>query len=97
MDLDLEHRKIMDLLGELHALKNTFLSFVEALKPAPVDDWLFIEDVMRIFKKSNKTIQYWCQKGFLPCRRMGRTTYFLKSEIYTLVEQKVSFLNNQEL
>lgn len=48
-------------------------------------EWLHTEDVMKIFKKSEKTIYNWRQSRALRHKIIGGTAYYLKSDVYKLV------------
>ena len=84
MDFDLEYRKIMELLGELHELRKVLSGLADAIRNPAKDEWLHITDVCKIFKKSERTIYRWEKKKDLKSRIFGGAVYFLKSELFKL-------------
>lgn len=52
------------------------------------EEWLHTEDVMVIFKKSERTIYNWRKSGALKYRMQGGTAYYLKSDIYRILDNE---------
>ncbi|NQX39070.1 Helix-turn-helix domain-containing protein [Pedobacter steynii] len=79
-------RQILNLQTEN---TSTLMQIINSLKPIPVDEvWLHTEDVMKLFKKSEKTLYNWRQKGLLRYKIIGRTVYYLRSDIYQILSKE---------
>ena len=88
ISIDQNHDTIISILKEqLSALKELLSQNYRALEvhsPKEEETWLHTEDVMKIFKKSEKTIYNWRQSKNFRCKMMGGTMYYLKSDVYKL-------------
>lgn len=51
------------------------------------EEWLLVEDLMRIFKKTARTIYTWTKEGKFETLIHGRTTYYRKSDVYKLLKK----------
>jgi len=86
-------RPIFKALKEIFCLHkentNTLIQIINSLKPIPADEvWLHTEDVMKLFKKTEKTLYNWRQKGLLRYKIIGRTVYYLRSDIYQILNKE---------
>jgi excisionase family DNA binding protein len=45
-----------------------------------------VKEVARLFRRSERTIREWVRKGRLKPVRIGRSVYFLRSEVERLLE-----------
>lgn len=87
---------IFNMQKELAALiqENKRL-ILQMLKETPLpgfdehdDQLLDTADVMRFFKKTERTIYTWRMRGLLPFIIYSGTIYFLKSEVYRLLRNQ---------
>lgn len=85
-------RYILNALREIHALQtentNKLLQTINSQKPVSQEEvWLHTEDVMKLFKKSERTIYNWRKSGVLRCEVIGGTAYYLRSDIYRILNK----------
>lgn len=75
------HEKLAEIIH--HQMEQYILleRLMEVPKVAAADELLDTNDLMRIFKKSDKTIYDWRKRGFLPFIKIGPTYYYWKSEV----------------
>lgn len=83
-------RLILHILRQILSLQtentNKILHTINSQKPIHEDEvWLHTEDVMKLLKKSERTIYNWRQSGELRHKIVGRTTYYLRSDIYRML------------
>lgn len=83
---------LLHTLRELLKIQTEQLSVLLKLVPAelPVKEeevWLHTDEVMKVFKKSERTIYNWRKGGDLRYKVKGRTCYYLKSDVYEKVRK----------
>lgn len=86
-------RSILQVLRQILSLQieNTdkLLQTINSQKPIPQEEvWLHTEDVMKLFKKSERTIYSWRKSGILRYKIIGGTAYYLSSDIYQIMGKK---------
>ena len=86
-------RTIVKALRQIFSLQkentDTLIQIINSLKPIPADEiWLHTEDVMKLFKKTEKTLYNWRRKGLLRYKIIGRTVYYLRSDIYQILSKE---------
>ena len=56
-----------------------------------VTDWIFVEDVMRIFHTSKRTVYRWTKEGVLPYSKpTGGRLYFSKTVVDNLIRSRMT-------
>lgn len=78
---------LLHVLRQLLKIQTDQLTILLKLVPAELptkeeEVWLHTEEVMKIFKKSERTIYSWRKGGDLRFKMKGRTCYYLKSDVY---------------
>jgi hypothetical protein len=76
-------RQILNLQTEN---TNKILQTINSQRPPHAEEvWLHTEDVMKLLKKSERTVYNWRRSGELRHKMVGRTTYYLRSDIYRML------------
>ena len=86
-------RPIFKVLRQIFSLQKentvTLTQIIDTLRPVPTDEvWLHTEDVMKLFKKTEKTLYNWRRNGQLRHKIIGRTVYYLKSDVYRILNKE---------
>lgn len=86
-------KPIINLLKQMINLQaennNILIKTIEKQTPSPQEDvWLHTEDVMRLFKKSKRTIFNWRERGVLEYKIVGGTVFYLRSDIYKILHKE---------
>lgn len=86
-------RYILHVLREILTVQtentNKLLQIINSQKSIPLEEvWLHTEDVMKLFKKSERTIYNWRKSGALRYRIIGGTAYYLRSDIYRILNKE---------
>ncbi|SHE46471.1 helix-turn-helix domain-containing protein [Pedobacter caeni] len=86
-------RSILHVLRQILSLQtentNRLLDQINSYKPIHAEEvWLHTEDVMHLFKKSEKTIYNWRRKGQLRYKIIGGTAYYLRSDIFQILNKE---------
>ncbi|WP_316746920.1 helix-turn-helix domain-containing protein [Pedobacter gandavensis] len=84
---------LLHLIRELLKVQEKQLDVLLKLEPAalPVVEeevWLSTHDVMKIFKRSERTLYSWRKGGDLRFKIKGRTCYYLKSDVFNRVNKE---------
>lgn len=86
---------MLRILRQLLKVQTDQLAVLLKLEPPPTSPvmnkeeevWLDTQDVMRIFKKTERTIYTWRRAGWLRFRMHGRTCFYLQSDVYELLNK----------
>jgi len=82
------NQTLLEVLQALRDLNSVFGKTLEAILPKKIEDeWLHTEDVMRIFKKSERTIYTWRKEKRIKYTNIRGTIYYLKSDIYAYLNK----------
>lgn len=79
-------KQMINLLAENN---NILIKTIEKQTILPQEDvWLHTEDIMRLFKKSKRTVFNWRQSGVLQYKIVGGTVFYLRSDIYKILNKE---------
>lgn len=78
-------RQLLKIQTEQLTILLKLVPVVETTKEEEV--WLHTDEVMKVFKKSERTIYNWRKAGDLRFKLRGRTCQYLKSDVYDRVKK----------